>query len=79
MNKQFFKKMIKAKKLECEAIMEIMPSGMKRKIEKLEREAVNLGKEIILELIKEDDYMKTKNYESNENLKKNVKKVKVEF
>lgn len=82
MNKEFVKKIIKAKKLECEAIMEIMPEPVKRRVEKFEKEAIDLSKEIILELINDKEFMTTKksaNNEKDENLKSNIKKVKVEF
>lgn len=82
MNKEFLKKIIKAKKLECEAIMEIIPDSVKKRVEKFEKEAIDLSKEIILEIINDKDFMTTKkstNNEKDENLKSNIKKVKVEF
>lgn len=82
MNKEFVKKIIKAKKLECEAIMEIMPDKIKKRAEKFEKDAVDLSKEIILEFIKDQEFMKSSKSENNktdEKNKKNIKKVKVEF
>jgi len=82
MNKEFVKKIIKAKKLEYEAIMEIMPDTVKKRAEKFEKDAVDLSKEIILELIKGEEFMNSKKRggdEKAENLKKNIKKVNVEF
>ena len=39
MNKEFAKKMIKAKRLEYEAIKEVMPEGLKSRIDSFEKEA----------------------------------------
>lgn len=82
MNKEFVKKIIKAKRLEYEAIMEIMPDTVKKRAEKFQKDAVDLSKEIILDLIKDEEFMnskKSEDNEKNENLIKNIKKVKVEF
>lgn len=82
MNKEFVKKIMKAKKLEYEAIMEIMPDKIKKRAEKFEKDARDLSKEIILEFIKDQEFMKSSKSENNktdEKNKKNIKKVKVEF
>lgn len=82
MNKEFVKKIIKAKRLEYEAIMEIMPDTVKKRAEKFQKDAVDLSKEIILDFIKDEEFMNSKKSEDNEkdkNFKKNIKKVKVEF
>lgn len=82
MNKEFVKKIIKAKRLEYEAILEIMPESMKTRVAKLEKETIELGKEIIWDLIKDEEFMadkKSGNSKNDENLKKNIKKVKVKF
>lgn len=82
MNKEFIKKIIKSKKLEFEAIMEILPESMKKRVENLGKEALDLGKEIISDFVKDEELIavkKGRNTENTENLKKKIKKVKVEF
>ena len=71
MNKEFVKKMIKAKKLEYEAIKEIMPENIKSRIDSFQKEAFNLIKDVAIELIKEDMH--------DRNTNKNIKKISVDF
>lgn len=54
MNKEFIKKMIKAKKFEYDAIKELMPDFMKRRIKVAETDTINLLKDIALEMINEE-------------------------
>lgn len=49
MNKKFMVKMMKAKKLECEAMMEILPQNLIDKIKKMEYEMIDILKEVILD------------------------------
>ena len=85
MNKEFVKKMIKAKKLEYEAIKEIMPENIKSRIDSFQKEAFNLIKDVAIELIKEDmQYRNTNKSEcdiDNETntTNKNIKKISVDF
>ncbi|MCY6958564.1 hypothetical protein [Clostridium brassicae] len=73
MNKNFIKKMIKAKKLEYEAIQELMPNSLKSIISNTEKEAFKFLKDLSLELLKDEELEKT---ESNT---KQVKKIGVDF
>lgn len=71
MNKKLIKDIIKLKKMEYEIFKELMPESITNKIEKVEKEVLSLGTDIVLDLIKEDKY------ETKEN--KEVKKVGVDF
>lgn len=71
MNKKLIKDIIKLKKMEYEIFKEIMPECITNKIEKVEKEVLSLGTDIVLDLIKEDKY------ETKEN--KEVKKVGIDF
>lgn len=71
MNKKLIKDIIKLKKMEYEIFKEIMPEYITNKIEKVEKEVLSLGTDIVLDLIKEDKY------ETKEN--KEVKKVGIDF
>lgn len=53
MNDAFIKKIIQAKKLEYEAIKEILPEKMKDRIDTFEKETFRLIKDIAIELIKD--------------------------
>ena len=85
MNKEFVKKMIKAKKLEYEAIKEIMPETIKNRIDSFQKEAFNLIKDVAIEIIKED--MQNRNTNKSEcdidnetnTTNKNIKKISVDF
>jgi hypothetical protein len=81
MNKEFVKKMIKAKRLEYEAIKEVMPERLKDRIDTFEKEAFSLIKDLAIEIISEDAHKKSKS-NSNDNYNKdskNVKKISVDF
>ena len=85
MNKEFVKKMIKAKKLEYEAIKEIMPEAIKNRIDSFQKDAFNLIKDVAIEIIKEDMQNRNTNKskcdidnETNTN-NKNIKKISVDF
>lgn len=71
MNKKLIKDIIKLKKMEYEIFKEIMPECITNKIEKVEKEVLSLGTDIVLDLIKDNKY------ETKEN--KEVKKVGVDF
>ena len=81
MNKEFAKKMIKAKRLEYEAIKEVMPDGLKNRIDSFEKEAFTLIRDLAVEILSEDANEKSKcNSENNLNQDgKNVKKINVNF
>ena len=71
MNKKLIKDIIKLKKMEYEIFKEIMPECITNKIEKVEKEVLSLGTDIVLDLIKDNKY------EAKEN--KEVKKVGIDF
>ena len=81
MNKEFAKKMIKAKKLEYEAIKEVMPEGLRDRIDTFEKEAFSLLKDLAIEILSEDAHEKSKcNSDDNCNKdNKNIKKISVDF
>lgn len=81
MNKEFVKKMIKAKRLEYEAIKEVMPEGLKNRIDSFEKEAFTLIRDLAVEILSEDAKEKSKwNSEGDWNQDgKNVKKINVDF
>lgn len=70
MNREFIKKMIKAEALRYEAIMEVLPPAVSKRVKQFQGEAESILKEIALELIEE---------KSGPNDKKEIKKVKVDF
>lgn len=77
MNTTFITKMLKAKKLEYEAIKEIMPECVKNRWEETEREVQKTFKEVALEFIKEETRSTMEHDE--EDAAKKTKKVHVEF
>jgi hypothetical protein len=81
MNKEFVKKMIKAKRLEYEAIKEIMPVSLRDRIDTFEKETFSLVKDLAIEILSEDAHEKSKcNSDNNCNKdNKNVKKISVDF
>ena len=74
-NKEFVKKIIKAEKYKYEAIKEILPSDLRKRVDDLEREASNLIKDVVFEVIKDDSDEKTSKNET----KKTTKKVDIDF
>ena len=81
MNKEFAKKMIKAKRLEYEAIKEVIPEVFKNRIDSFEKEAFTFIKEIAIEILAEDVNDKVKCNSENKSNKdsKNIKKISVDF
>ena len=77
MNKNFIIKMIKAKKLEYEALKELMPDQMRERIETAEDVAKKEIKELLFEYMKEE--RNSKEEEDGEKNTSKAKKVKVEF
>jgi hypothetical protein len=73
MNKEFIKKIIKAEKLKYEAIKEIMPDNLRKRVDTFEKDAVSLLKDIAIEMVKEDLDNK------DEVVKKETKKINVDF
>jgi len=71
MNKELVKKIIKAKKYEYEIIKEMLPNNLRSKVEELEKDALNLVKDAVIEVMKEDL--------KDETSKKVIKKVDVDF
>lgn len=69
MNKEFVKKMLQAKKLEYEALEEILPDCIKEKRSRVVSEIKDIIREVIIEDVTEDK--STKNRE--------VKKVNIDF
>jgi hypothetical protein len=56
MNKEFVKKMIQAKQFEYEAIKEILPDNLRKKVDTMESDAIELMKEVAFDFLK--DYVK---------------------
>ena len=81
MNKEFAKKMIKAKRLEYEAIKEVMSESLRDRMDTFEKEAFSFVKDLAIEILSEDVHEKTKcNSDNNCNKdNKNVKKISVDF
>jgi hypothetical protein len=73
MNKEFVKKMVMAEKLKYEAIMEILPSSLRERVENLGKDAFNLIKDISTEMMKEEA-----SDEADES-QKTTKRVNVDF
>lgn len=73
MYREFMKKMIKAKKLEYEAIKEILPDSVKGKVEEAEKNAIDLFKDIAVDIMTEE----VKN--GKQEGEREVKKVRVDF
>ncbi|MBU5317295.1 hypothetical protein KQI30_13645 [Clostridium bornimense] len=69
MNKEFVKKMLQAKKLEYEALEEILPDCIKEKRSRVVSDIKDIIRDVIIEDITEDK--STKNRE--------VKKVNIDF
>lgn len=73
MRKEFIKKMVKAELLRYEAIKEILPENVKNNINKIEKDAVEVIKDLAIEFLKDEGANKEKE------VKKEIKKVKVDF
>lgn len=72
MNKQFMMKMLQAKQLEYEALKEIMPEPMVKKVAELEKDLVDFGKEYFMTVLCAD-----KKQEATSETKTNTKVRKV--
>lgn len=75
MNKQFVRKMVEAKRLEYQALKEIMPEKMANRVAKLEGEIMEFGKEFIMTIINDNHSEST---EAEPDTKAKVKKVTIE-
>jgi DNA-directed RNA polymerase beta' subunit len=71
MNKEFIKKMIKAETLKYEAIKEILPEKVRKRVDDIEKEAFSLIKDIAIYMIQEEKDEKEE--------EKTTKKVEVDF
>lgn len=71
MNKEFIKKLVKAERYRYEAIKEILPETLRKKVEQLEQDAICMLKDTALEIMKEEA--------NKENKKSSTKKVDIEF
>ncbi len=60
MNKEFVRKMLKAEMLRYSAIKEIMPEAIKGRIDKFEKEAADVLKEVVFEAFEEKSEDKPK-------------------
>ncbi|EKQ50725.1 MULTISPECIES: hypothetical protein [unclassified Clostridium] len=76
MNKEFIKKMLKAKRFEYEAIKEIIPDKIRDRIDCFEKEAISIIRDIGFEMIKED--IKDKEEKNNAD-NKSTKKINIDF
>ncbi|OPJ59706.1 hypothetical protein [Clostridium oryzae] len=73
MNNNFVKNMLMAEKYKYKAIKELLPESMKKRAQLWEKNAVNLLKDIAVEIVSEETA------EQGTTAKKEVKKVKVDF
>jgi hypothetical protein len=73
MNKEFVKKMIKAQLLRYEAIKEILPEELKKRVNDFEKNAASFAKEIAVEI------MQDRSGEVSKEANKGAKKVDVDF
>ncbi|GFZ32275.1 hypothetical protein CSC2_28010 [Clostridium zeae] len=71
MNKEFIKKMVKVERYRYEAIKEILPETIRKRVEQLEQDAISVLKDVVVEIMKEDTNKETK--------KSSTKKVDIEF
>jgi len=71
MNKEFIKKMLKAEKYKYEAIKEILPDDIRKKVDEFEIDAFNLLKDVAIEMMQEEV--------KGENCIKVIKKVDIDF
>lgn len=75
MNKEFIKKMVKAEILRYEAIKEVLPEGLKIRVNELEKDMAGLMKELALDFMSDSMGMDCKKTEQG----KSAKKVEVDF
>jgi hypothetical protein len=75
MNKQFMIKMMQAKQLEYEALKEILPESMVKRVEKLEGELVETAMELFVTMSKQTE---TNINSSKKDANNKVRKVTIE-
>lgn len=75
MNKQFVHKMVQAKRLEYQALKEVMPERMVKRITKLENELMDFGKEFIMTIASETQ---KESHEAASDTKSKTHKVTIE-
>ena len=73
LNTVFISKMLKAKKLEYEAIKEIMPQKMKEQADKCEKHIMSAVKDIAIDMLRQN------NSDDIGEEKKSTKKVDIDF
>jgi hypothetical protein len=73
MNKEIIKKLIKIEKLKYEIIKDILPEKALLRLNKFEKEAASVIKDIAFELLQESAQ------EESKDTKKETKKVKIDF
>ncbi|MDP4089488.1 MAG: hypothetical protein Q8930_09500 [Bacillota bacterium] len=71
MYREFIKKMVKAQILQYEAVKEILPEAVKRRVDNFEKGVVNLLKDVALEVVRENN-MGIEQPEKRESKKVNV-------
>lgn len=71
MNKTFVRKMIQAERYKYEAIKEILPNELRKKVDEFEKDVFSLLKDIALEMLHEDVEKKVS--------KEGVKKINIDF
>lgn len=75
MNRQFVKKMVQAKRLEYQALKEVMPEKMAKRVTKLEGELMELGKEFLMTMLSDEP---KDNRKSDSDAKPKTRKVTIE-
>lgn len=75
MNRQFVKKMLQAKQLEYQALKEIMPEKMAKRVTKVEGELMELGKEFFMTMLCDEP---NDNQKSDSDAKPKTRKVTIE-
>lgn len=76
MNKQFVVKMMQAKQLEYEALKEVLPESMVKRVEKLESELAETAMELFMAMSKDTSTTKSNSSKNDTNSK--VRKVTIE-
>lgn len=76
MNKEFIKKMIQAEVLKYQAVKELLPNNIRKHIDSVENDAVEMLKELAVEIIK--DYSEVDKKKQKETSKQ-TKKVNIDF
>lgn len=76
MNKTFIKKMIQSEILRYEAVKELLPNHIRKHVDIVEKDAVEMLKEFAVEMIKDCSVIDKKDQNQ---AKKQTKKVNVDF